>query len=86
MLRRMRSRGRCLTVLVALAGFAPSAVAVPVFDYETPVFGLAASGNSLYVADAGAGIVRLRTETGKLFTELPGVTDAVPRPTVACGR
>jgi hypothetical protein len=64
-------------VLTLLATNVPPASAVPAFDFETPLFGLAAKGGNLFVADAGAGIVRL-TDTGKLIVELPGVTDVVP--------
>lgn len=46
------------------------------YDYTTPAFHVsAAPGGSLFVADAGAGIVELRKGTGTLFAELPGVTD-----------
>ena len=53
-------------------------LAVPAYDFATPVFGLAARGDSLLAADAGAGIVRLGADTGKLVVELPGVTDVAP--------
>jgi hypothetical protein len=48
--------------------------------FATPIFGLAAAPDgSLYVADAGAGIVRLKPNgAGMLFVELPGVTDIAP--------
>jgi glucose/arabinose dehydrogenase len=65
-------------VLVVTAAFASPAVAVPAFDFATPVFGLAARGDKLLAADAGAGIVRLGADTGKLVVELPGVTDVAP--------
>jgi hypothetical protein len=40
-----------------------------------PVFGLAADAGSLLVADAGAGIVRLRNDKTELVAALPGVSD-----------
>jgi len=51
--------------------------------FATPVFGLAASPDgNLYAADAGAGIVRLQVGegglAGRIFAELPGVTDIAP--------
>ena len=79
MLRRASSRLLLITtaIFMALATSVPPALAVPAFDFETPLFGLAAKGSKLFVADAGAGIVRL-TDTGKLIVELPGVTDVAP--------
>jgi hypothetical protein len=48
----------------------------PNYSFATPVFGLAtAFDGSLLVADAGAGIVRLRHNRGTLIAELPTVTD-----------
>jgi hypothetical protein len=69
-----------VVVLVAVAGLAPLAHAVPAYDFETPVFGLSARGSTLFAADSGAGVVRLRTETARLVVELPGVTDVAPLP------
>jgi hypothetical protein len=79
MSRRASSRWFLLgvAVLTALVGAVPSAAAVPAFDFETPIFGLAARGSTLFVADAGAGIVRL-TDVGKLIVELRDVTDVAP--------
>jgi hypothetical protein len=49
------------------------------YEFATPVFGLDdAPDGSLLVADAGAGIVRLRNGHGRLIVELPGVTDMAP--------
>jgi hypothetical protein len=49
------------------------------YEFATPVFGLdTARDGSLLVADAGAGIVRLRNGEGRLIVELPGVTDMAP--------
>ncbi len=48
------------------------------YEFESPLFGLAAKGGSLFVADGGAGVVRLRNGNGKLIAELPGVTDVAP--------
>lgn len=78
-MRRACSRSILFGAVVALlvVGALPSVGAVPAFDFETPVFGLAAKGDALFVADAGAGIVRL-TDAGKLIVKLQGVTDVVP--------
>jgi hypothetical protein len=47
--------------------------------FATPVFGIdTAFDGSLLVADAGAGIVRLRHNRGTLIAELPTVTDVAP--------
>jgi hypothetical protein len=47
--------------------------------FATPVFGIdTAFDGSLLVADAGAGIVRLRHNRGTLIAKLPGVTDVAP--------
>ena len=80
MLRRtsLRSLVVGVVVTVALAGLVPFAAAVPAFDFASPLFGLAARGSVLFVADAGAGIVRLGADTGRLVVELPGVTDVAP--------
>lgn len=81
MMRRSRrfALGTVLTSLVMVAGFVPPASAAPVYGFATPVFGLAAGGGTtLWVADTGAGIVRLRDGAGKLVVELPGVTDVAP--------
>ncbi len=49
------------------------------YSFATPVFGIdTAFDGSLLVADAGAGIVRLRRGTGSLIAALPGVTDVAP--------
>lgn len=46
------------------------------YSFATPVFGIdTAFDGSLLVADAGAGIVRLRHNGGTLIAELPTVTD-----------
>ncbi len=65
-------------VVLTVAVLAPSASAVPAYDFATPVFGLAARGDVLLVADAGAGVVRLNADEGKLVVDLPGVTDVAP--------
>ena len=65
-------------VSLVIAVLAPPAVAqVPDYDYATPIFGLAARGDVLFVADSGAGVVRLGT-TARLAVALPGVTDVAP--------
>jgi hypothetical protein len=78
--RRTSSRSLMLgfLVLVLLAGSVLPAAAVPTYEFSTPVFGLAARGSTLFVADYGAGVVRLRADTGRLIVDLPGVTDVAP--------
>jgi len=77
-----RSVRRRSVVIAAIASSAmllvPAAAAVPAFDFATPIFGLAARERLLYVADSGAGVVRLGSTEGRLVAELPGVTDVVP--------
>lgn len=47
------------------------------YQFASPLFGLhAAKGGGLLVADAGAGVVRLKGKDGTLVAQLPGVTDA----------
>lgn len=47
------------------------------YEFASPLFGLhAAKGGGLLVADAGAGVVKLKGHGGKLIAEIPGVTDA----------
>lgn len=76
---RHRTSSRAFAVsaaVAALVGLAAPAAAAPVYEFATPVFGLdAGSGGHLYVADYGAGIVRLGDTGGRLAVELPGVTD-----------
>jgi hypothetical protein len=61
---------------IAFVMLPAAAQANPQF-YRTPLFGLAtAPGNSLYVADAGQGIVD--ADTGRLVAALPGVNDVAP--------
>ena len=67
-----------IVLLVTLAGLAPAASAIPAYDFTTPLFGLAARGDVLFVADSGAGVVRLGADSGRLAVELPGVTDVAP--------
>jgi len=46
------------------------------YSFATPLFGLDTDiDGSLLVADAGAGVVRLRHNRGTLIAELPGVSD-----------
>jgi hypothetical protein len=66
-----------IVALLALA-LAPPAQAVPAFDYKTPVFGLAARGDVLFVADSGQGVVRVGTEAARLAVPLPDVSDVAP--------
>jgi hypothetical protein len=81
----MHRRPRVRTMAIAIAAAASlfvsqGATAGGTTDYEfaSPLFGLhAARGGGLLVADAGAGVVKLRgSGSGKLIAELPGVTDA----------
>lgn len=83
----MRTRGhpwRSVSALLMIAALAlpTSAAAVrlpPTFTFTTPAFHLtAAPGGGLLVADAGAGIVKLRHRAEILFAALPGVTDVAP--------
>jgi hypothetical protein len=63
-------------LLVPTVAFAE---AMPWGGFVTPVFGLAVGPDgSLLVADSGAGIVFMRNGQGRLFAELPGVTDIAP--------
>lgn len=65
-------------VLVS-AGSVSAADPIPDHGYATPVFGLAAAPDgSLLVADAGAGVVELRSGQGGLVVSLPGVADVAP--------
>ena len=76
--------GRLLAVMTALVVVAPPSAtagggsASGSYEFASPLFGLAAKGGSLFVADAGAGVVRLRSGNGRLIAELPGVTDVAP--------
>lgn len=72
-----------LVALTALAVTAPTATAgggsaSGSYEFASPLFGLAAKGGSLFVADAGAGVVRLRDDRGRLIAELAGITDVAP--------
>lgn len=79
-----RSRFRLLAVSALVVGLfaipeTAGAGKPPKYEFATPVFGLDTAPNGdLLVADAGAGIVRLRGGKGKLIVELPGVTDMAP--------
>lgn len=66
------------TIASMVLALAPAAVAVPAYDFVTPIFGLAARGRLLYVADSGAGVVRLGSTAGRLVVDLPGASDMVP--------
>jgi hypothetical protein len=70
---------RTLAGLVAVAGFLliPTAAQADPSFYESPLFGIAtAPSDTLYVADAGQGIVD--ADTGRLVAALPGVNDVAP--------
>jgi hypothetical protein len=73
-LRHPIAFGSALVVLLAA-----SVSGITSYQFVTPIFGLAAApGRSLMVADAGAGIVELRSGGGELIAELPGATDVAP--------
>ena len=65
---------------LALALSVPAAVDAQVrrLDNAGPAFGLAADSGTVLVADAGAGIVRLRGLNQELLAALPGISDVVP--------
>ncbi len=71
-----------LLALTAVGTFVPVAAHesnAANYSFATPVFGIdTAFDGSLLVADAGAGIVRLRRHRGTLIAALPGVTDVTP--------
>jgi hypothetical protein len=68
-----------LTVVWAGARVAGQESSGSSYLFATPVFGIdTAFDGSLLVADAGAGIVRLRHGGGSLIAELPGVSDVAP--------
>ncbi len=77
-----RKRVACAAALLALLALTPVAAhnfKVSDYPFATPVFGLATGfDNSLLVADAGAGIVRLKRGGGDLIAALPGVSDMAP--------
>lgn len=78
-----RSRLRSIWLVAAATLFATAmparAGSVTDHGFATPVFGLdSARGGALLVADAGAGIVRIRDGQGRVIAELPGVADVTP--------
>jgi hypothetical protein len=79
---RTRSSGLLITAAIVGLMLAPLGAHhdddPPSFPFATPVFGLADAGGRLFVADAGAGIVELNKNKGRLIAELPGVTDVAP--------
>lgn len=79
--RTLAARWPKVLVIASVFVTVTAAVAhgVVLYDFATPIFGLAtAPDGSLLVADAGAGIVELRHGVGNLIAELPGVTDVAP--------
>jgi hypothetical protein len=81
MTHRNRLTRRLLTTAVAigLTLIPLQAAADGDFEFVTPLFGLAATGDgSLLVADAGAGIVEVRGDDQRLLVELPGISDVDP--------
>ena len=77
-LGRLLALSTALIVVAPLTAAAGGGSASGSYKFESPLFGLAAKGGSLFVADAGAGVVRLRDGNGRLIAELPGVTDVAP--------
>ena len=79
---RTRSMGWLKITLAAIVLAMVTAAgihAVSSYEFATPIFKLAvAPDGSLLVADAGAGIVELRNDVGRLIAELEGVTDVAP--------
>jgi hypothetical protein len=76
-LRRVLS----IATLLFTAGIPAALADGPSYPFATPVFGLdTAPDGSLLVADAGAGIVRLRAGGGHLIAALPTVSDVAPTP------
>lgn len=78
-----RSSGLLLSTLLVGVLFAPLAAKhvdpIPFYPFSTPTFGLAdGPDGSLFVADAGSGIVELRKGDASLVAALPGVTDIAP--------
>lgn len=68
-----------VTAVLAVAPLAAGDFKVSDYTFDTPVFGIATGlHGSLYVADAGSGIVKLKRGGGDLFAPLPGVTDVAP--------
>lgn len=75
-----------LVLLILVLGLLPAAAASaaepePATDYAFAgsLFGLSAGqGNTLLVADAGAGVVAIRGGHGVLLAELPGIADVAP--------
>ncbi|MDI6696048.1 MAG: ScyD/ScyE family protein [Anaerolineales bacterium] len=79
--KKVLFRGINVVLLIAMLLLPTVAFAEPMpwGGFVTPVFGLAAAPDgSLLVADSGAGIVMMRKGQGRLFAELPGVTDISP--------
>jgi hypothetical protein len=70
-----------LIAVLALAPLAAHDLKSSDYRFATPVFGIATGlHGSLFVADAGEGIVKLKRGKGELFASLPGVTDVAPTP------
>jgi hypothetical protein len=65
---------------LALALWLPVAADAQVrrLDNAGPAFGLAADSGTVLVADAGAGVIRLRGVNQELLAALPGISDVVP--------
>jgi len=72
-----------MTLLTGVAGADAPAWTTISTQFTSPLFGLAAApDNQLVVADAGAGITRLRLSNGatSVITPLSGVTDTALLP------
>jgi hypothetical protein len=73
------SVGCAVIALLAVAPLTAHHFKVFDFPFATPVFGIATGfDGSLLVADAGAGIVKLKHRGGEIIASLPGVSDVAP--------
>jgi hypothetical protein len=75
---RLRSLLSGFALLMVVFGLLPPATALPRYDFVTPIFGLAAHGGVLFVADYGQGVVRMDQNTARLAVGLRTVTDVAP--------
>ncbi|HSL10706.1 MAG TPA: ScyD/ScyE family protein [Actinomycetota bacterium] len=77
-----RSVSMVVGAVATLSLLAMPATALPVLtdDFAGPLFGVSTIRDApgLVVADAGAGIVRVRNKQATLLAELPGVVDVAP--------
>jgi len=73
-----RSLFAVLVAAIACLATAVPASAFPDHRYAGPVFGLSSRGNSLYVADSGEGVIRLRGDSARVVAKIPNVIDSAP--------